>query len=108
MADKPRRLNDLQAFFDSMQPVRVTRDGEYTPEDRLRDFRAVFFGTDAGKRVLHQIIAEAEGLPVNMGQLDSHPYLAFRAGKREVGLRIVQWMQAQPADPVIEVQDGDE
>lgn len=93
-----KKLNDLQAFYDALMPVKVTQDGNYTPVDRLRDFRTVFFGTDHGRRVLAQIINESEGLPVTINQIGEHPYLAFRAGKREVGLRIVQWMNALPPD----------
>lgn len=100
-----KRLSDLQAFFDSMRPVRPSSDGDYTFEDRFRDFREVFFGSEAGRRVLAQIIAECEGLPPNMSQVSDHAFLAFKAGKREVGMRIVQWMQGVPADPVMEEED---
>lgn len=104
-----RPQGDLQAFFQDLQPYCVSprQDGPYTPEDRLRDFRKVFQGSPEGKRVLAQIVAECEGLPVTLNQIKDHSYLAFRAGKREVGLRIVKWMEGLPPDPVVENEDDE-
>lgn len=100
-------MNDLQAFFDAMRPVRVSQQGPYTPEDRFRDFHNVFFGSEAGRRVLAQIIAECEGLPPNMNQVSDHAFLAFKAGKREVGHRIVQWMGGVPPEVAVEQQEDE-
>jgi hypothetical protein len=65
------------------------------------------FSTDAGKRVLAQIMAEAKGLPVTLNQIESHPYLSYRAGKNEVGDWIVKAMWAVPVAPEIEREDDD-
>lgn len=102
-----KRLNDLQAFYDALTPIRVTSDGDYRPVDRLRDFREVFFSNEQGRRVLAQIMNECEGLPVTLNQISDHSFLAFRHGKREVGLRIVQWMNALPPNVTIEKEDDD-
>ena len=102
-----KRLSDLQAFYEALRPIKVTQDGAYTPKDRFRDFRAVFFGSAQAQRVLAQILDECEGLPVTLNQLDSHSYLAHRHGKREVGLRIVQWMNAVPPDVTVMKEDDD-
>lgn len=102
-----RKLNDLQAFYDALIPVQVKEGGSYTAVDRLRDFREVFFSTDQGQRVLGLIMNECEGLPVTLNQIGDHSYLAFRHGKREVGLRIVQWMNALPPDVKIERMEDD-
>lgn len=97
--------SDLQAFYEALLPVRVTGEGSYTPEDRYRDFREVFYGSNAGKRVLAQIMDECEGPPVGEAQIESHAYLAMRAGKRTVGARIVLWMNAAPPDVAIVKED---
>lgn len=101
-----RRLNDLQAFFNAMRPVRVQHQGPYTPDDRFRDFQQVFFGSEQGRRVLAQIIDECEGLPPTMSEVSDHAFLAFKAGKREVGMRIVQWMQG--VAPEVEIEEASE
>jgi hypothetical protein len=101
------KLNDLQEFFNSMIPTQVGANG-YTEEDRYRDFRSVFFDSPSGKRVLHQIIAECEGLPVTLRQIESHAHLAFRAGKREVGMHIVKWMQGVPAETPVDFENTED
>ena len=103
-----KRLNDLQAFYESLRPVRATQSGSYTFDDRFRDFRAVFFGDDRGRRVLAQIIDLCEGLPITLKQMESHPYLASRAGQREIGMRIVQFMGAVPSEVEIQSEDQDD
>ncbi len=100
-----KRLNDLQAFYEELMPVRATPGGEYTPEDRYRDFQAVFLSDDRGKRVLAQILREAEGPPIVMDEVSEHSYLAARAGMRLVGHTIIKWINDLPPDVVIESED---
>ena len=89
---------DLAAFFAALAPVRVGH-GSYSQLDRYRDFRAVFFGSDAGRRVLAQIVNLCEGLPVLEADAESHARMAYRAGMRRVGQEIVRWMNAEPPVP---------
>jgi len=91
---KTEATSDLQAFYDSLTPVKVNRDG-YRKADRFKDFREVF-NTEAGKRVLAQIISEAEGLIIVEAEVDNHAKLSFRAGKRSLGCWIANVLQATP------------
>lgn len=91
---KTEAESDLQLFFESLSQVKVNKDG-YRKADRFKEFREVFM-SDAGKRVLSQIITEAEGLPVIESDVSDHAKLAYRSGKRSLGLWIVQVLQAIP------------
>lgn len=86
-----KRKNSLKAFFASLPVI----SGSYTKKDRYRDFMAVF-GTEAGGRVLQQIIKEAEGLPIIEEDAESHAKLAYRAGRRSLGLWIVKTLNTEP------------
>lgn len=92
-----RRPKDkLQRFYASLPAIKAGR-GTYTRGDRYRDFRAVFYGhssPEQGRRVLAQILDEANGLPDL--ESDTDQALRFRAGKRSIGLKIVKWLNAEP------------
>ena len=91
---KTEATSDLQAFFDTLAFVKVNKDG-YRKADRFKDFREVF-STDAGKRVLSQLINEAEGLPIIENEASDHAKMAFRSGKRSLGQWLVHILQAIP------------
>lgn len=98
---------DLQAFFDSIATIKAGRGG-YSKMDRYRDFRAVFTGTstpEQGKRVLAQIIAHCEGLPLIEADAEQAHKLVWRAATRSVGLQIVKWLNSEPDEPM-EKQNG--
>ena len=86
----------LAGFYGSLTPVRVGRN-DYTKTDRYRDFRAVFT-TPEGRKVLSQIIAYSEGLPVSEREVSDTHRTAFRAGQRDTGLWIVRVLNAEPLD----------
>lgn len=86
-----KRRDSLKKFFESL-PV-ISRS--YSKKDRFRDFKAVF-GSEAGGRVLQSILAETEGLPIIEEDAESHAKLAYRAGKRSVGLWIVKTLNKEP------------
>lgn len=68
----------------------------YRPIDRYRDFRAVF-GTPEGKRVLLQIIDWAHMWEHIALPGDPHgTYL--RDGRRDIGLKILKTMGAEPGE----------
>jgi hypothetical protein len=96
---KPKPLGNLQAFFDSLKPafVKPRWKTSYTPLDRYREFNEVF-RTEAGRRVLAQIVDLCEGIPLSLNQIENHAYMAFRQGQREVGLKITQYMVDEPTD----------
>lgn len=87
--------SEIAAFVEALRPVRVSPDGPYTPQDRYNEFHQLF-SSEAGKRVLSQIIDYAEGRPISIHDIDSHAKLAFRAGQRDVALRILAWTTMQP------------
>lgn len=89
-----RKERDLQRFFESLVPSKPGRQG-YTKKDRYRDFRQVF-STEQGKRVLSQIINEAEGVPIVESEASDTHKVAFRLGKRSLGLWIVRVLNAEP------------
>lgn len=95
---------DLQKFFEALPTAFVGRG--YSREDRYRDFRAVF-NTDAGRRVLAQIVREAEGLPVSRRDAADHAGLAYGAGKRWMGQWIVKAINELGSDIVIDRGDQD-
>lgn len=86
-----RKKADLAAFFRSLGTI----GPRYSKKDRYRDFRSVF-GTEAGKRVLTQIIAESDK-PVLDTELQAE-LMAYRAGKRSIGLWLVKVLNAEPLE----------
>lgn len=92
---KPASQEDVAALIEALRPVRVGR-ANYTRTDRYRDFSSVF-GSDAGKRVLSQIIDFAEGPPTIESDLSNHALLAARAWARRVGQMIAAWASVPPA-----------
>lgn len=97
---KPRRTrkpDDLR-FYDALRPLKVSRDGPYKSIDRYRDFVSVF-SSDAGKRVLSQIVDHCEGKVPSEDESDAkvRAYIA----RRRVGWWICAQMMA-PAQVEIE------
>lgn len=90
-----KRRDSLQKFYQSL-PV-VSR--AYTKKQRYQDFKTVF-ETPAGRRVLSSIVAQAEGIPINQEDAESHARLAYRAGMRYLGLWIVQTINTEPYEEV--------
>lgn len=98
---------DLQAFFEGLRPVKVGLNG-YTKMDRYRDFRNTF-STEAGRRVLHQIIDHCEGAIMRESDAEQTHRTAFRGGKRSAGIWIMLQMDAVPLDqaPQAESEEPD-
>lgn len=71
--------------------------GPYSDQDRYADFRAVFMGTEQGRRVLREILSwgrmfksAAVGVPVD-------PYaMAMREGERNIALRLLATVHHEP------------
>lgn len=59
------------------------QSGQYGQESRAHDFRTVFFGSDAGKRVFAQIEAYCMA-PGHDRDAESHGILAMLKGRRNV------------------------
>jgi hypothetical protein len=67
----------------------------YTEKQKLLDYKAVF-GSDAGRRVLADLVA-THGLLKSSPNLDPQA-LAFHAGEREVVIGIIHYLNLKPSD----------
>jgi hypothetical protein len=68
--------------------------GAYTEMDRYREFRSVFLDTEAGRRVLHQILAWGHIWTTSMSQTPHE--MAFSEGERNLGLKILAAVEVEP------------
>lgn len=95
-----RGAADPEAFFESLMRARL---GEgYGPVERYRDFRQVF-ASPAGRRVLWQILEWAHLFrPVAVRGDSNETYR--RDGERNVGLRILATLNAEPLDRAEQAQ----
>jgi hypothetical protein len=90
---------DPEAFFAALS--RASLGGHYTPLDRYRDFRAVFFGQstpEQGKRVLWQILEWCRLFRPVSAPGDPHETYR-RDGERNIGLKIFMTLNAEPDAP---------
>lgn len=90
---------DVVAFLERLGRWEISE--AYTEIDRYRDFRKVF-STPEGKRVLSQIMemthiyAPSVPEPEVLGGAPNPNLTYFREGERNVGLRIIATMNAEP------------
>ncbi len=86
---------DPEKFLQNLQSSRGTR---YSSSDRYSDFRMVFMGhssPEQGQRVLAEIFKE--GMMFRNGVVAGDPQeTAARAGKRDLCVRIMAIMNADP------------
>lgn len=86
--------DEIEAFLKECAPLRPTRDGDYTFQDRHVDFKTAF-GSEAGKRVLRQIVDYCDGSILPDERNASQAELAVYVAKRKLGL----WVLAVTAMP---------
>ena len=89
-AEHQELMNDLAKSF-------YISDGR-TPLDRYRDFKAVFLGTDAGKRVLYEILAWGavyRQLTPDHGPVDTNRHF-IEVGKRHLAIDILNITNQEP------------
>ena len=92
---------DPEAFFEALMRARL--GAGYGPVERYRDFRRVFAGP-AGRRVLWQILEWAHLFrPVAVRGDSSETYR--RDGVRNIGLRILATLNAEPLDRAEQAQN---
>lgn len=86
---------DPEKFLDVLQ---ASRSKNYTRAERYRDFRQVFMGNSSpeqGQRVLAEIFKE--GMMFRNGVVAGDPQeTAARAGKRDLCVRIMALLNADP------------
>jgi len=71
----------------------------YTEMDRYRDFRAVFLGSDQGKRVLYEILGWGrmfQSSPL-IGKFETN-HTFFHEGERNLALRIFHVARVEPTE----------
>jgi rRNA maturation protein Nop10 len=96
---RARAEPDPDAFFAVLR--RASLGERYTPADRYRDFRAVFFGQstpEQGKRVLWQILCWCRLFRPVSAPGDPHETYR-RDGERNIGLKIFMTLNAEPDAP---------
>lgn len=84
------QTEDIASLIEALRPVRVGRQN-YTALDRYREARLTF-SSEAGKRVLSQIIDLCEGSVMFEHEVENIGKLAYRAGMRFIGIQIMAWM----------------
>lgn len=101
--DRKRSTADPEAFFASLLQARIGH--RYTEADRKRDFQATF-STLAGRRVLWQIFDWTHMFrPISTAD----PHETYRRdGERNIGLRILAAMNAEPTDRPAEARNSKE
>jgi hypothetical protein len=75
----------------------------YGDADRYRDFRQVFLATDQGRRVLYEIFTWANLFRAVF--IPGDPYAThYRDGERNIGLKILATLNAEPVAPQAEAE----
>lgn len=87
---------DAHALFADLAAAR--RGLASTDIDRRRDFRAVFLGSAAGRRVLYEILAWSRVFASTFVPGDAFA-THWREGGRDVGLRILAVLDADRMSP---------
>jgi len=83
---------DPDAFLRELKSAQL---GRYSRMQMYKDFRTVFLGTPAGKRVLWKILEWAHVYKSNMNN-DSN-LVIFREGERNLGLKVMRTMNTEPS-----------
>jgi hypothetical protein len=90
---RSRGGSDPERLLDELRPAAPARP--YGALERARDFRAAFLGSEAGRRVLWQILEWCRMYRTVAAKGD--PYETYRRdGERAVGLRILAVLSREP------------
>ena len=100
----PGVLPGPDSLFDVLARARVGH--KYSDEERRRDFRAILFGTEAGKRVLYEILAWSHLFASTFVPGDAYA-THWREGGRDVGLRILAALAPNSPSVLSEQTDDD-
>lgn len=89
--------NDAESIFAQLSAAHPGV-GRYEPMDQYRDFRAVFLGSEQGRRVLHEIMQRGHYFgPLTPKTPEIDPYaLAMGEGARRLVLGITETMNKEP------------
>lgn len=93
-------ISDEQAMGCLMEIISES-SSSYASVDRFRDYRAVFWGSDQGRRVLKDIIRAGHGIRTTIvgPEPSIDPYrMAIHEGERNMALRILRIATAEPKE----------
>ena len=69
----------------------------YRDEDRYREFRRVFLGSDEGRRVLYEILSWGHMFQSSVSRTDIDPNrVMFLEGERNLALKLLATLNAEP------------
>lgn len=86
---------DPEALFADL--ARAHSGMSYSAADRYRDFRQVFLATEQGRKVLYEIFTWANLFRTVF--IPGDPYAThYRDGERNIGLKILATLNAEPAE----------
>lgn len=91
--EEPPTIPAMEVFFADLAAARALSG--YSEADRRRDFRHLFLGSAAGKRVLYELLAWSHLFASTFVPGDSHA-THWREGGRDVGLRILAALMPEP------------
>jgi hypothetical protein len=92
---------DPEALFADL--ARAHSGIAYKDADRYRDFRQVFLDTAQGRRVLYEIFTWANLFRTVF--IPGDPYAThYRDGERNIALKILATLNAEPAEPPAEAE----
>lgn len=90
---------DIEAYFAELGQHHPGK-GRYGPLDRYRDFRAVFLGSDQGKRVLYEILSMGHMFrpaPI-VGNFETNQTM-FAGGEQNLAYGVFLVAHAEPKQP---------
>jgi hypothetical protein len=69
----------------------------YRDEDRYREFRRVFLGSDEGRRVLYEILSWGHMFQSSVSRTEIDPNrVMFLEGERNLALKLLATLNAEP------------
>ena len=94
---EPETEPDAESLFADLTSV-LAGNRDYKPLDRHQDFRAVFLGSDQGRRVLHEIMALGHFFRATSSRARFESNRAFfYDGERSLAARIYAITTIEPA-----------
>lgn len=91
---RPRGRPDPEALFADL--ARAHTGVGYSDDERYRDFRQLFLGSDRGRKVLYEIFTWANMFRPAFVPGDAYA-THYRDGERNIGLKILAVLNAEPA-----------
>lgn len=98
-------MPDPEALFADL--ARARGGARWTDDDRRRDFRRVFLGSEAGRRVLYELFAWSHMFASTFVPGDAYA-THWREGGRDIGLRLLTVLDGVPVSGLAPENDEEE